>query len=80
MGRRTHYGRVMGLMSPFVFAVIALGPSLAGLLYDATGSYSAVFAVVCFLLALAIALLPFLQLRHRDEERRIRSALSLERE
>ena len=46
-----HYGTVLGGMHLIFFAGEAIGPTLAGLVYDQSGSYRlilVIFAVLCF--------------------------------
>jgi predicted MFS family arabinose efflux permease len=64
-GGLKNYGAIFGFMGSLIAIGGALGPFLAGLIYDATGSYNT-FAIVgsigCFIAGLLILTLP----RHRD--------------
>jgi MFS family permease len=42
---REHYSRVLGVVFPFQICANAFGPVLAGLIYDASGSYTPAFFV-----------------------------------
>ena len=43
---RTHYAQILGLIFPLGIAVEAVGPVLAGAIYDATTTYTLAFVVV----------------------------------
>ncbi len=60
-GRRA-FGRVMGLMSPFMLPLQTVGVPLAGLIYDRTGSYALSFEIFAGLYAGAIVVLSQLRL------------------
>ena len=55
-----NFGRIMGLMSPFVYLVIAFSPAFAGAMYDATSSYRVLFILVAIVLLLVMMTLPFI--------------------
>ncbi len=59
---RSHYSRIVGWTAPLVTLFSAGSPTLAGLLYDATGSYSWPFSIaaglVLFSIVLALLLRP----------------------
>jgi MFS family permease len=55
-GRRV-FGRVMGLMSPFMIPIQSLGVPFAGLVYDRTGHYDFAFQVFMGVYLFAIAAL-----------------------
>lgn len=52
------YGRVMGMMNPLIMPLTLLGPPMAGVVYDQTGSYSALLYGLMAALLLATLLLP----------------------
>lgn len=53
----SHYGRVMGLMNPFIMPLTVLAPLVTGILRDGTGSYNAAFNLFLVLLMIALGLL-----------------------
>jgi MFS family permease len=57
----THYGRVMGLMSPVMMSVVLAGPPFAGWCYDRSGSY--VPALAAFAAVLLLALIALSRIR-----------------
>tara|TARA_R110002094_G_scaffold61441_6_gene72020 strand:- start:2427 stop:3632 length:1206 start_codon:yes stop_codon:yes gene_type:complete len=57
-----NYGRVMGLMNPVIMPLTLIGPPLAGLIYDTSGSYGAAFVGFIGALLLGLVLLPFIRL------------------
>jgi MFS family permease len=52
-----HFGSIMGLMSASTVVAFGIGPVIAGLSYDYTGSYSLSFMVVSGLFLLAVLIL-----------------------
>jgi MFS family permease len=59
---RHAFGRVMGLMSPFMLPIQSLGVPFAGYIFDRTGSYNAAFQTFLGIYALAALVLVFLRL------------------
>ena len=53
---RTHYARILGWTSPILTVFGAGSPLIAGLIYDATGSYMLAFQIGVFLLGVGIIL------------------------
>ena len=43
---RTHYAQILGLIFPLTTVAEAVGPVLAGAIYDATATYTLAFAIV----------------------------------
>lgn len=58
----TNYGRVMGMMNPVIMPLTLLGPPLAGMVFDATGSYRFAFVGFIVALLLGLSLLPMIRL------------------
>lgn len=61
------YGRVMGLMMPLIVLVVMPGYSLAGYLFDQTGSYSLCFYIFAGVVALSMPLLLLLKLPSNEK-------------
>jgi cyanate permease len=40
---REHLGSIRGIVTPFTLALAAIGPPIAGYVYDGTGSYNSVW-------------------------------------
>jgi MFS family permease len=59
---RNEFGSVMGLMSPFMAPIQALGVPFAGWIFDRTGSYDLAFQAFLGIYALAAFVLFFLRL------------------
>jgi MFS family permease len=59
---RHAFGRVMGLMSPFMLPLQALGVPFAGYVFDRTGSYDVAFQAFLGIYALAALIVVFLRL------------------
>lgn len=57
-----NYGRVMGMMNPVIMPLTLLGPPLAGMVFDATGSYQFAFVGFIAALLLGLLLLPMIRL------------------
>ncbi len=57
-----NYGRVMGMMNPVIMPMTLLGPPLAGLVHDATGSYTGAFLGFVFALLAGLVLLPMIRM------------------
>lgn len=57
-----NYGRVMGLMNPVIMPLTLVGPPLAGLIYDSSGSYAGAFVGFIGALLIGLALLPLIRL------------------
>ena len=57
-----NYGRVMGMMNPVIMPMTLLGPPLAGLVRDATGSYSGAFLGFVVALLVGLVLLPMIRM------------------
>jgi MFS transporter, OFA family, oxalate/formate antiporter len=53
---RTHYARIIGWTAPVVTLISAGGPSLAGFLYDTTGSYRTSWTIAAGAVLIGIAL------------------------
>ncbi|MDZ7782207.1 MAG: MFS transporter [Halioglobus sp.] len=58
-----NYGRVMGLMNPFIMPMTVIGSPLAGHIQDVTGSYRIAFIVFIAALLVAICMLPAIRMR-----------------
>lgn len=58
-----NYGRVMGLMNPFIMPMTMIAPPLAGRIQDVTGSYQIAFIVFIAALLVAICMLPAIRMR-----------------
>jgi MFS family permease len=56
------YGRVMGLMMPLIVLIVMPGYSLAGYLFDQSGSYSLCFYIFSAVIALSMPLMLLLKL------------------
>lgn len=56
---RSSFGSIIGFVGPFQMAGLALGPLLASALFEASGSYFVLFALVLFLYLVAAALFWF---------------------
>jgi sugar phosphate permease len=56
------YGRVMGLMMPLIVLIVMPGYSLAGYLFDQTGSYSSCFYIFSAVIALSMPLMVLLKI------------------
>ncbi|MEQ9463211.1 MAG: MFS transporter [Haliea sp.] len=57
-----NYGRVMGMMNPVIMPMTLLGPPLAGLVHDATGSYTGAFLGFVVALLAGLVLLPMIRM------------------
>lgn len=57
-----NYGRVMGMMNPVIMPLTLLGPPLAGMVFDATGSYQFAFTGFIVALLLGLLLLPMIRM------------------
>jgi MFS family permease len=60
-----HFGSIMGLMSASTVVAFGIGPVIAGLSYDYTGSYSLSFMVVSGLFLLAVLILLLVRMPRR---------------
>lgn len=62
-GRFGHlaFGRVMGLLGPFTMPVAVLGPPLAGVIFDVTGSYVRAFELFLGMIVIAGIAVAFLR-------------------
>ena len=69
---RSSFGRVMGLMSPCMLLIQALGVPFAGYVFDQTGNYAIAFRT--FLVVYVIAALILLTLRQREVDQRMKHA------
>lgn len=56
------YGRVMGLMMPLIILIVMPGYSLAGYLFDQSGSYRSCFFIFAAVVALSMPLMALLKL------------------
>ena len=56
------YGRVMGLMMPLIVLIVMPGYSLAGYLFDQSGSYSSCFYIFSAVIALSMPLMALLKI------------------
>ena len=56
------YGRVMGLMMPLIVMIVMPGYSMAGYLFDQSGSYSSCFYIFSAVIALSMPMLLLLKL------------------
>lgn len=56
------YGRVMGLMMPLIVLLVMPGYSMAGYLFDQSGSYRLCFIIFSSLIAISMPLLLLLKL------------------
>jgi predicted MFS family arabinose efflux permease len=63
---RLAFGRVMGLMSPFMVPVQTLGVPLAGYIFDRTGRYDMAFYTFLGTYAASIAAISLLRLPHSE--------------
>lgn len=61
------YGRVMGLMMPLIVLIVMPGYSLAGYLYDQTGSYSSCFYIFAAAVAISMPLMLLLKLPSTEQ-------------
>lgn len=57
-----NYGRVMGMMNPVIMPMTLLGPPLAGLVHDTTGSYTGAFLGFVVALLAGLVLLPMIRM------------------
>ena len=62
-------GRAMGLLSMVMLAALLTSPPLFGLIFDLTGSYTAIFAAFAALGVLALLLTPALRMEAKEEIR-----------
>ena len=69
---RASFGRVMGLMSPCMLPIQAVGVPYAGYIFDQTGTYDIAFRT--FLVVYVIAALILLTLRQREVDQRMKHA------
>ena len=60
-------GRAMGLLSGAILVAMLSTPPLFGLIYDLTGSYTAIFWTFCGLALLMLMMVPAIRLHPRDE-------------
>lgn len=60
------YGRVMGLMMPLIALIVMPGYSMAGYLFDQSGSYRLCFIIFSSLIAISMPLLLLLKLPAED--------------
>lgn len=60
-------GRVMGVMGSVLLLASLITPPAFGLIFDLTGSYSAIFMIFVGLSALTLAAIPYIRLAARDE-------------
>lgn len=60
-----NYGRVMGVMSPVLVVFLMLGPLLAGMVFDSTGSFSWALRVSVILLVMVLVAITFLPARKK---------------
>lgn len=63
---RFAFGRVMGLMSPFMLPIQMVGVPLAGYIFDRSGSYELAFRIFIVIYAVAIGVLLFLRLPKQE--------------
>ncbi len=57
-----HFGAIMGLVNTVSVISFGVGPLVAGISFDATGSYAAAFAIVAALFLVAVAVLATVRL------------------
>jgi MFS family permease len=56
-------GRVMGLLSLFILAVMLVTPPLFGKVFDVTGSYAPIFAIFVVIAAITMLMVPYIRLQ-----------------
>jgi MFS family permease len=63
------YGRVMGLMMPLIVLIVMPSYSMAGYLFDQSGSYSSCFFIFAGVIALSMPLMVFLKLPSAETQK-----------